>query len=208
MPSSGNRLSASPHSWRCTAGVPGSVAEMPAAALFATDVGGVFHPAFRGETIPCLIDALASCRALGLAANLEIKPAAGVEIETGRVVGELLAAMAPAQRPVLLLSSFSPDALRIAAGCVPEIPRAFLVEAFDDAAIDTALALGCQALNVSRQGLSEAHVAAIRKAGLRCLVYTVNQPDEARWLAAWGVDGVFSDRPDLLLPVSACQNPA
>lgn len=191
-----------------TAGVPGSVAEMPAAALLATDVGGVFHPAFRGETIPCLIDALASCRALGLAANLEIKPAAGVEIETGRVVGELLAAMAPAQRPVLLLSSFSPDALRIAAGCVPEIPRAFLVDAFDDAAIDTALALGCQSLNVSRQGLSEAHVAAIRKAGLRCLVYTVNQPDEARRLAAWGVDGVFSDRPDLLLPVSACQNPA
>lgn len=191
-----------------TAGVPGSVAEMPAAALFATDVGGVFHPAFRGETIPCLIDALASCRALGLAANLEIKPAAGVEIETGRVVGELLAAMAPAQRPVLLLSSFSPDALRIAAGCVPEIPRAFLVEAFDDEAINTALALGCQALNVSRQGLSEAHVAAIRKAGLRCLVYTVNQPDEARRLATWGVDGVFSDRPDLLLPVSACQNPA
>lgn len=191
-----------------TAGVPGSVAEMPAAALFATDVGGVFHPAFRGETIPRLIDALVRCRALGLAANLEIKPAAGVEIETGRVVGELLAAMAPAQRPVLLLSSFSPDALRIAAGCVPEIPRAFLVEAFDDAAIDTALALGCQALNVSRQGLSEARVAAISKAGLRCLVYTVNQPDEARRLAAWGVDGVFSDRPDLLLPVSACQNPA
>ena len=86
--------------------------------------------------------------------------------------------------------------------------RADLVEAFDDAAIDTALALGCQSLNLSRQGLSAAHVAAVKKAGLRCLVYTVNQPDEARWLAAWGVDGVFSDRPDLLLPVSACQNPA
>ena len=191
-----------------TAGVPGSVAEMPADALLATDVGSVFHPAFRGETIPRLIDALARCRALGLAANLEIKPATGVEIETGRVVGELLASMAPEDRPVLLLSSFSADALRIAAGCVPEIPRAFLVEALDDTAIDTALALGCQSLNLSRQGLLAAHVAAVKKAGLRCLVYTVNQPDEARRLAAWGVDGVFSDRPDLLLPVSASQNPA
>ncbi len=191
-----------------TAGVPGRVAEMPADALLATDVGSVFHPAFRGETIPRLIDALARCRALGLAANLEIKPATGVEIETGRVVGELLASMAPEDRPVLLLSSFSADALRIAAGCVPEIPRAFLVEALDDTAIDTALALGCQSLNLSRQGLLAAHVAAVKKAGLRCLVYTVNQPDEARRLAAWGVDGVFSDRPDLLLPVSASQNPA
>lgn len=99
-----------------TAGVPGCVAAMPAAALLATDVGGVFHPAFRGETIPRLIDALARCRALGFAANLEIKPATGVEIETGRVVGELLASMAPEERPVLLLSSFSADALRIAAG--------------------------------------------------------------------------------------------
>ena len=191
-----------------TAGVPGSVAEMPADALLATDVGSVFHPAFRGETIPRLIDALARCRALGLAANLEIKPATGVEIETGRAVGMLLASMAPEERPVLLLSSFSADALRIAAGCVPDIPRAFLVEAFDDAAIDTARAFGCQSLNLSRQGLSAAHVAAVKKAGLRCLVYTVNQPDEARRLAAWGVDGVFSDRPDLLLPVSASQNPA
>lgn len=191
-----------------TAGVPGSVAEMPADALLATDVGSVFHPAFRGETIPRLIDALARCRALGLAANLEIKPATGVEIETGRAVGMLLASMAPEERPVLLLSSFSADALRIAAGCVPEIPRAFLVEALDDAVIDTALAFGCQSLNLSRQGLSAAHVAAVKKAGLRCLVYTVNQPDEARRLAAWGVDGVFSDRPDLLLPVSASQNPA
>lgn len=185
-----------------TARVPGRVAEMPAAALLATDVGRVFHPAFRGETIPHLSDALACCRALGLAANLEIKPAAGVESETGRVVGELLASMASAERPVLLLSSFSADALRIAAGCVPDIPRAFLVEALDDSSIETALALGCQSVNLSRQGLSAAHVAAIRKAGLRCLVYTVNGADEARQFAAWGVDGVFSDRPDLLLPVS------
>lgn len=191
-----------------TAGVPGSVAEMLAAALLNTDVGGVFHPAFRGETIPRLSDALVRCRALGLAANLEIKPAAGVEIETGRGVGELLALMAPEERPVLLLSSFSADALKAAAGCVPDIPRAFLVEALDDAAIDTALALGCRSLNLSRQGLSAAHVAAVKKAGLRCLVYTVNQPLEAHRLAAWGVDGVFSDRPDLLLPVAASQNPA
>ncbi len=191
-----------------TAGLPGSVAAMSAAVLLATDVGGVFHPAFRGETVPRLIDALARCRALGLAANLEIKPASGVEIETGRVVGELLASMAPAQRPALLISSFSADALAASAASLPDVPRAFLAGAFDGAVIDVALTLGCQSLNLSLQGLSAKQVAAVKKAGLRCLVYTVNHQEEARRLVAWGVDGVFSDRPDLLIPVFASQNPA
>ena len=191
-----------------TAGVPGSVAALPAAALLATDVGGAFHPAFRGETIPRLSDALARCLALGLSANLEIKPATGFELETGRVVGDLLASMAPILRPGLLLSSFSAEALEVAIERVPDMPRAFLVEAFGATSIKTAQSLGCQSLNLSRQGLSANDVDAIKKAGLRCLVYTVNQPDEARRLAAWGVDGVFSDRPDLLLQVSGCQKTA
>lgn len=188
-----------------TAGVTGRVAALPAAALLATDVGRRHHPAFGGETLPSLDAALRRCHTLGLAVNLEIKPAEGFEVATGREIGRALAALPPALRPALLLSSFSADALASAAERVPDLPRAFLVEAFHTDAIDTARRLGCAALNLSRQGLAPAHVAAVSGAGLRCLVYTVNCPDEARRLAAWGVAGVFSDRPDLLLSASASQ---
>lgn len=105
---------------RC-ASVAGRVVDLDGAQLMATDVGARFHAAFVGETIPGLDAALQRCRQLGLAANLEIKPAAGHEVATGRAVG------------------------------------------------------------------------------LRVLVYTVNDPADARRLAGWGVSGVFTDRPDLLL---------
>ncbi len=185
-----------------TAGRRGQVARFAADELLAMDVGEVFHPAFRGETIPGLDAALQCCRRLGLAANLEIKPAGGFETETGRVVGRRLAALAPDSRPALLLSSFAATALEAAATEIDSLPRAFLADYCSAAALATARRLGCVSLNLSRRGLQADHVAEVRDAGLRTLVYTVNAPDEARRLAGWGVSGVFSDRPDLLLPAS------
>lgn len=46
---------------------------------------------------------------------------------------------------------------------------------------------------VTRRGLTKARVL-----GLATTVYTVNNADRMRELAALGVDGIFSDRPDLL----------
>lgn len=189
-----------------TAGRPGRVGALAAAELLATDVGRPFHPAFGGETIPRLDTALECCAALGLAVNLEIKPAAGVEQETGRVVGRHLAAFPPPRRPAVLLSSFSAAALDAASSASPDVPRAFLVGRFDAASLAHAVRMGCAALNLSRDDLDAVAVAAVHAAGLRCLVYTVNVPDEARRLFLLGVDGVFSDRPDLLLSASPTPN--
>jgi glycerophosphoryl diester phosphodiesterase len=46
---------------------------------------------------------------------------------------------------------------------------------------------------VTRRGLAKA-----KRLSLVATVYTVNEPDRMRELAALGVDGIFSDRPDLL----------
>jgi len=46
---------------------------------------------------------------------------------------------------------------------------------------------------VTSRGLARA-----RALGLAATVYTVNEPSRMRELAALGVDGIFSDRPDLL----------
>ncbi len=181
------------------AGRSGQVSRLAADELLATDVGRCFHPAFSGETIPGLDAALLRCRQLGLAANLEIKPAEGFEVETGRVVGRLLAAAPSAGLPPLLLSSFSAPALEAAALEVEALPRAFLATHFDVRVLATARRLACVSLNLGWRGLQAAHVAAVSDAGLRTLVYTVNSPEEARRLAGWGVSGVFSDRPELLL---------
>ncbi len=182
-----------------TAGVPGAVPGLSAAQLLATEVGRHFHPAFGGEMIPTLDAALAACRQLGLAANVEIKPAVGFEAETGEVVGDLLQALPVAERPAVLLSSFSAEALQAAAHKAPGLPRGLLIEGLTPGSLALAHQLGCVSVNMGVSGLEAAHVQAVLSAGLRVMVYTVNTQDAARRLAEWGVDGIFSDRPDLLL---------
>jgi len=44
-------------------------------------------------------------------------------------------------------------------------------------------------------------IAAARALGLETLVYTVNEPARMLELAAFGAGGVFTDRPDLALPL-------
>ena len=46
--------------------------------------------------------------------------------------------------------------------------------------------------------LSPAIVAALRQDGREVFAWTVNQPERALTLVEWGVDGVISDRLDLL----------
>lgn len=56
-----------------------------------------------------------------------------------------------------------------------------------------AWAVGFHDRRVTRRGLDKA-----RRLGLRTTVYTVNEPHRMRELETLGVDGIFSDRPDLL----------
>ena len=68
------------------------------------------------------------------------------------------------------------------------------------AAAGYAWGVGFQDARVTRRGLGRA-----RSAGLATTVYTVNDPARMTELAALGVDGIFSDRPDLLRRVLAAR---
>jgi glycerophosphoryl diester phosphodiesterase len=59
-----------------------------------------------------------------------------------------------------------------------------------------AWAAGFRDQRVTRRG-----IAAARALGLETLVYTVNSPARMRALADLGVGGIFTDRPDLALPL-------
>ncbi|HUF13045.1 MAG TPA: glycerophosphodiester phosphodiesterase [Longimicrobiales bacterium] len=52
-----------------------------------------------------------------------------------------------------------------------------------------------------RRVVSERLVRELRKKGLVVQVWTVNEPEDMRRLLDWGVDGVLSDRPDVLAEV-------
>ncbi|MCK9381176.1 MAG: glycerophosphodiester phosphodiesterase [Sulfuritalea sp.] len=177
---------------RTTAG-RGAVADMSSAQLARLDAGGRHHPAFAVEPVPTLDEALQLCAALGLWANVEIKPSAGREAETGRVV----ARHAAAATGKLLLSSFSSAALCAAAAEAAQLPRAILVEAIPPDWRERVAAAGALAVHSAARALTAEALAAVRAAGLPLACYTVNRRDDAARLFAMGVSAVFTDRPDL-----------
>ncbi len=181
---------------RTTSG-SGRVADMGSTQLFNLDAGVRHHPAFVGEPLPTLDQALLLCAELGLWANVEIKPSAGQEVETGRVVARQAAA---AKCAAVLLSSFSEAALGSAADAVPQLPRALLVGPVPEDWQARMAKVDAVALHSSARALTPEALKAVRDAGFPLACYTVNRRDDAERLLAAGVCAVFSDRPELWRP--------
>jgi glycerophosphoryl diester phosphodiesterase len=178
----------------------GRVAATPDAVLRRLDAGAWFDPQrFRGEPLPFLDEALDCCDRLGLAVNLEIKPAAGHERRTGEVVATVLGADWRQLLPQLVLSSFSMAALAAAAKALPDSARALLVGALPRDWRQRCADVGAIAVHAKTAALRRDGAKAVREAGLHLAVYTENDPARLAELAAWGVETVISDRFDLLL---------
>ncbi|OIR09173.1 glycerophosphoryl diester phosphodiesterase [mine drainage metagenome] len=172
------------------------------AALRRLDAGSWFGPAFAGEPIPTLAEAVATIAGLGLGLNLEIKLPAGATAalaeRTARIALAEAAPLWPAHLPPPLVSSFHEAALAEAARR-SIWPRGLLLERLPSDWRQCAERLGCVSLHVAASPLTPAQAFAVKEAGLALLAYTVNRPAQAERLWQWGVDGVFTDAPGLLL---------
>ncbi len=175
----------------------GSVADCTLAQLAASDAGSWFSAEFAGEPVPSFDLAADFCLRNQLRMNVEIKPVPGMEAATGRRVAEACARL-PAGS--VLLSSFSVDALRAAQLAAPQVPRGLLVEAVPAdwrARLDE---LGAVALHAKASVLTAAQAGAVKAAGFGLMVYTVNEPAQAREMFDIGVDAICTDRLDLIGP--------
>ncbi len=184
----------------------GKVADYPSAALIHMDAGSWFGPEFMGEPIPLFTQFIDFCQANAIWMNVEIKPVAGFEAETGRVVAEVVQARFAEQiaaqdwARVPLLSSFSPVALAAAQQAAPDIPRGMLVDRVPADWQAQAKALGAVAVHTNHKHLTADMASAIREAGFGLFCYTVNDPARAEEILGWGVNGFCSDRIDLIAP--------
>lgn len=172
----------------------GPVAKATLEELRKLDAGGWFGPAFRGEPVPTFEAMLTLCLELGLGINVEIKPCPGREAETARAVVETLRAMWPPAAPPPLVSSFKPACLAVARDLAPEIPRGYLAGALPRdwrARLD---AYACQTLHLDQRRVGARDREAVLTAGVPLLLYTVNDPAQARAQLAAGVAAVFTDR--------------
>jgi glycerophosphoryl diester phosphodiesterase len=177
----------------------GRVLDLSAGELAALDAGAWFGGAFAGERVPTLIETIALLADLGLGANIEIKTEAPEAAATAEALARILAVHWPKQAAPPLISSFHPEALEAMQRAAPHWPRGLLLQELKGdwrVALDR---LAAATLNLDHRPLDAAKVALARQSGRPILCYTVNDPARARQLFAWGVTGVFTDRPDALL---------
>ena len=184
----------------------GSVADVDARDLAARDAGSWFGPGYAGEPVPLFVEFAQYCKAHGVWMNIEIKPVPGHDAQTGTVVARLAAALfadeiaAGRVERVPLLSSFSETALASAREAAPQVPRAWLTASLPPDWEVRARTLDAVAIHTDHKRLTAAAAVRVKAAGFGLFCYTVNTPARARELFGWGVDGLCTDRIDLIPP--------
>jgi glycerophosphoryl diester phosphodiesterase len=96
-----------------------------------------------------------------------------------------------------LVSSFRRATIDRVHAMWPALPTAWLTVAVPDGAVDDLARQGHRALHPWFGFVTEELVAHCRTAGLALNTWTCDEPDRMRELAAWGVDGICTNVPDL-----------
>ena len=178
----------------------GAVDELSYKKIASLDAGSWFANEFSGEVVPSFAAASALCREARVWANIEIKPSAGRERETGEAVARMTRLLWTGAQPLPLLSSFSALALEAAAVESPELPRALLVVEAPPNWLAQMDRLQCVALNISHRHVDPVLVKAVHDSGRGLLTYTVNDSETALELLDWGVDALVTDQLDAITP--------
>ncbi len=176
----------------------GPVREVRLDEIRRLDAGLRFGPAWRGERVPTLAEALDVLAELDMGFNLEIKPCPGRETETARVAVDIVRRRWGTPRPRPIISSFKPAALAAAREAAPELPRGYLVDDLPEDWQSGVDRHACSAVHVGWRKLTRAQVRAVKDAGLPLLVWTVNEKPRARELLDWGADALITDCPAVL----------
>ena len=164
--------------------------------LSRLDVGAWFKPKFKGEQVPALeevLDLFQGRAELHLEIKHPLRPYPGM---ARRIVESLRAR--PEWSGKLVVSSFHHRSLFQVRELDREARLGYLVGLTRRrVALREAEELGCESVNLSARRVDAAWVRAVHEAGRKVLVYTVNEPKEYERLRRLGVDGVYTNYPDL-----------
>ena len=100
-----------------------------------------------------------------------------------------------------VVSSFDAHELQDFAQAMPEIRRGWLIAGIPLDYAASAQALDAWSIHLHVDFVNTKLIADAKARGLRVLVYTVNEVEDAQWLLDQGVDGLFSDYPDRIRAV-------
>ncbi|GHF63279.1 glycerophosphodiester phosphodiesterase [Streptomyces thermodiastaticus] len=184
---------------------PWRVRDFTAAEIARLDAGSWFSPAFAGTRVPTLRQYLRRAERDRTRLLLEVKHPElypGIERQILDVLGSEGWLDRRHLSGRLIVQSFSADSVRTVHALRPAVETAFLGSpATADLPRYAAFA---DAVNPQAGGLSAAYVSAVHALTgphgrpLRVFTWTVDSPSVARTAAGYGVDGIISDKPDVV----------
>lgn len=181
----------------------GKVRDMRLADLKALDAGSFFSSKFAGEKIPTLEEVF---EVMGRRTfiNIELKNYKSHGSDLVESVCMLVKRHQMQKR--IMISSFFPSALSKAHSYLPDAPRGLLaLYGFLGVwARSFGFSFGkYDALHANLKDFTQQEVMRVHRLKRRVHVYTVNQEADMRRLFKWGVDGIFTDDPQLAVKVRA-----
>jgi glycerophosphoryl diester phosphodiesterase len=145
--------------------------------------------------VPLLAEALAWAERAGVAVNVEMKH----DVEDLLALARATLRLVRESAADVLLSSFDPRLLAMAAALAPGVPRALLVHRAQGrwaAAMQEVVRPPIvEAIHLERTQTDPRSIARYLRRGLRVGAWTVNDPGEAADLVALGVATVITDMP-------------
>jgi glycerophosphoryl diester phosphodiesterase len=155
------------------------------------DAGARFSPAYAGTRVPTLGAALRALASTGSTALVELKvsPTNAQLTDFAKAIGS------NGMAGRVVVQSAYPDTLRRLRAVAPTVPQALLTGFYPTAdPLGDAKKAGVEYWLPVWHSLTEAAVSEARAAGLKVMPWTVNEPAKWEQMAAWGVDGIITDR--------------
>lgn len=178
----------------------GLVAQTDYADITNMEAGSWFGDSFAGVKIPTLEEAVDVILRHNLGFNLEIKPCPGREKETAEIAMDYISQFWD-DPDKLLISSFQHVSLEAAMDLAPDFARGLLIGGDEMPPNWKELAdyLDVTTINLGTRLVTRQIADEIMDMEKPLLVYTVNDPMQARSLQKLGVDTFFSDNPDIIM---------
>ncbi|MGW0839945.1 glycerophosphodiester phosphodiesterase [Streptomyces sp. NPDC002787] len=183
---------------------PWNVRDFTAAEIARLDAGSWFGSGYAGARVPTLEQYMRRVTRNHQKLVLEIKNPQlypGIEQQTLKVLSNE-GWLGPAHLDRLVIQSFSTDTVRLVHELSPAVKTGFL--GTPDVADLPEYATFSDQINSSYTTISASYVAVIHALEgphgkpLEMLTWTVNDADNARRVAGYGVDGIITNKPDVV----------
>ena len=188
----------------------GNLKDFTLQELQALDAGSWFDEAYAGTPIPTLEELLIWAQGK-MTLNIEIKTEAYREALSESVEPRVIALVEQYDMAdQVLFSSFDYRILARLKELAPSIPAAVLYEPVQSARkgpVTVVNSLQADGFNCSVREYSEQWQQELTQSSIPVLIYTVNEREQMAELIQRGVQGIFSDYPDVLAEVAAEELP-